>query len=105
MDIQRLRNLTTKKLHTEIGHVYEDLGSLTGGEGLMTLLPRVAEAVTPWLRENVKDARFWDGEYDPTHVGEFDLPVPTEADKKVFVERVMAMPDPLEGKSVGVVAL
>jgi len=101
MDIQRLRNLTTGRLHTEMGHIYEDLGMLTGEEGLMThMLPRAMKAVEPWLRENVKDGRFWDDEYDTTHVGEYDLPVPTEADQKVFLERYAEMPNPLAGKEV-----
>ena len=30
MDIQRLRNLTTGRLHTEMGHIYEDLELITG---------------------------------------------------------------------------
>ena len=35
MDIQRLRNITTCRLHTERGHVYEDLGYIVGDNGLM----------------------------------------------------------------------
>lgn len=67
MNIQRLRNLTTGRLHTEIGHIYEDLGIITGETGLMThMLPRAMRACEPWLREHVTDPRFWDGEYDPT---------------------------------------
>ncbi len=34
-DIQRLRNLTTGILHTEIGHIYEDIESITGAKGVM----------------------------------------------------------------------
>ena len=77
MDIQRLRNLTTGRLHTDISHVYEDLGIITGEAGLMThMLPRAMRAAEPWLREHVTDARFWDEQYDTTHTGEFDLPTP-----------------------------
>lgn len=101
MDIQRLRNLTTGRLHTEIGHVYEDLEIITGERGLMThMLPRAARAVEPWLREHVKDARFWDGEYDPTHTGELALPEPTETDRKAMFDRYAAQPNPLAGKEV-----
>ena len=64
MEIQRLRNLTTGRLHTETNHIYDDLGALTGEKGLMTrMIPRALKAVRPWLREKVLDARFWDGEY------------------------------------------
>ncbi len=88
MDIQRLRNLTTGRLHTDMTHVYEDLETITGEEGLMThMLPNVMTAVAPWLRENVKDERFWDSEYDTTHTGEFELPEPTAAEREAMLER------------------
>lgn len=106
MDIQRLRSLTTGRLHTEMGHIYEDLGAITGEQGLMThMLPRAMMAVEPWLRENVTDQRFWDGEYDTTHTGEIDIPTPTQADRDLMFERYAAQPNPLAGKQViGVVA-
>lgn len=101
MDIQRLRNLTTGRLHTEMGHIYEDLVSITGEEGLMThMLPRAMRAVEPWLREHVKDERFWDGKFDQTHTGEFALPEPTAEDRDAMFERYKAQPNPLEGKTV-----
>lgn len=101
MDIQRLRNLTTRMLHTEMGHIYEDLGTITGEKGLMThMLPRALRAVEPWLREHVTDARFWDGEYDTTHVGEYKLPLPTDADRQAMLNRYLEQPNPLEGKKV-----
>jgi len=101
MDIQRLRNLTTGRLHTEIGHVYEDLGFLTGEDGLMThMLPRAIRAVEPWLREQVTESRFWDEEYDTTHTGDIDLAKPTKEDQKLFFERFAAMPNPLVDKDV-----
>ena len=101
MDIQRLRNLTTGRLHTEMGHIYEDLGTITGESGLMThMLPRVMRAVEPWLREHITDARFWDGAWDRTHTGEIELPQPTEAERAAMLERYLAQPDPLAGKTV-----
>ena len=104
MDIQRLRNLTTGRLHTDIGCIYEDLGIITGETGLMAhMLPRAMRAVEPWLREHITDARFWDGEYDTTHTGEFELPKPTEADQAAMFDRYKEMPNPLAGKKVAVV--
>ena len=101
LDIQRLRNLTTGRLHTEMSHIYEDLGIITGEKGLMThMLPRACRAINSWLRDNVSDPRFWDGKYDTTHVGEFDLPMPTNENRKVFFERLKAMPNPLFEKKV-----
>jgi hypothetical protein len=101
MDIQRLRNLTTGRLHTEIGHVYEDLEKITGQDGLMThMLPRAARAIEPWLKEQVKDSRFWDGEYDVTHTGEYTLTEPSEEDRAKMLELYKEQPNPLEGKEV-----
>ena len=99
MDIQRLRNLTTGKLHTKMSDIYEDLETITGEKGLMThMLPRIVKAITPWLHKNVSNPRFWDGKFDITHIGKFDLPTPTEEDRKVFCKLYKAMPNPLLGK-------
>lgn len=104
MDIQRLRNLTTGRLHTEMEHFYQDLELITGMEGLFThMLPRAWRAIVPWLRENVKDSRFWDDEYDVTHVGEYELPTPTTEERAEMLKRYMAQPDPLAGKPVVIV--
>jgi hypothetical protein len=101
MNIQRLRNLTTGKLHTEMGHIYEDLEWLTGQRGLMThMLPRVLDAVMPWLRQHATCQRLWDGAYDPAHSGDFALPEPTAEDRAAMFSRYAAMPDPLVGKAV-----
>lgn len=101
MDIQRLRNLTTQRLHTKMQHIYEDLGIITGETGLMThMIPRAIRAIEPWLREHVTDPRFWDGAYDTSHVGECDLPTPNDEDRNAMFERFAAMPNPLAGKEV-----
>ncbi|MCP3965612.1 MAG: hypothetical protein GY718_04550 [Lentisphaerae bacterium] len=96
MDIQRLRNLTTGKLHTEIDHIYKDLEMITGEKGLKThMIPRVMKLVEPWLRSHITDQRFWDGEYDTAHIGNYDLPTPTSEDRKAMFERFKKMPNPL----------
>ena len=101
MKIQRLRNLTTGRLHTQIADVYEDLGIITGETGLMThMLPRAMRAVEPWLREKITDVRFWDGEFDQSHTGEIELPMPTEDERKAMFSRYAAQPNPLAGKTV-----
>jgi hypothetical protein len=104
IDIQRLRNLTTGRLHTDIGCFYEDLGWITGQPGLMThMLPRAMRSAEPWLREHVTDPRFWDDEFDQTHTGEIQLPEPSQADRDAMTERYMAQPNSLDGKEVVVV--
>ena len=101
MDIQRLRNLTTGRLHTDIACVYEDLEFITGEKGLMThMLPRASRAIEPWLRKHVTDPRFWEDKYDTTHVGEYDLPEPTIEDRAEMFELYKAQPNPLDGKDV-----
>jgi hypothetical protein len=101
MEIQRLRNLTTGRLHTNMGHIYEDLESITGEKGLMThMLPRALLAVTPWLKQHVTEPRFWDGQFDKTHTGTLALPASSEKDRKAMFDLYSEQPNPLAGKDV-----
>lgn len=101
MDIQRLRNLTTRKLHTDISCVYEDLEWIIGEEGLMThMLPRVLVSVEPWLKQNVTDPRFWEGIRDTTHVGTYELPTPTAEERSQMLSLFLEQPDPLLNRDV-----
>ena len=90
IEVQRLRNLTTGRLHTKMDHIYEDLGLITGQEGLMThMLPNVMKACEPWLRTHVDDPLFWNDEYDINHnpLGVIELPEPTEQDRADMLAR------------------
>jgi len=90
MNIQRLRNLTTDMLHTKMDDIYEDLEYITGQKGLMThMIPRVSEAVRPWLKEHITDKRFWDGKFDITHTGDIDLPIPTTIDRDIMLKNYL----------------
>lgn len=105
MEIQRLRNLTTGILHTEIGHVYEDIEFLTGEKGIMThMLPRANEAMMPILGERLKklenSERFFNGKWDKEHLGEVDLQPFAAHEKAVFWENYRALPSLLEGMKV-----
>jgi len=101
MDIQRVRNLTTSRLHTDIRFLYEDLCFITGINCLMTHeLPNAMRAVLPWLIDHIPDPAFWDNEYNPLHIGEIELPVPSELERQAIVERFNSQPDPLLGKCV-----
>ena len=101
MNNQRIRNLTTLKMHTGIGDIYEDLGFIIGDNGIMThMLPRVCSAITPWLKEQITDPRFWNGEYDPTHEGDTPLRAMTPEESAAALELYAAMPNPLAGKKV-----
>jgi hypothetical protein len=96
MDCQRLRNLTTGRLHTEMDHIYQDLEFIIGEKGLMThMLPRVMDAIEPWLIQQVTEPRFWDGEYDTSHTGFYPLRAMTQEESKNALERYAAMTNPL----------
>lgn len=97
MNIQRLRNLTTGKLHTQMQDIYEDLEFITRGGGIMThMIPRVMQAVKPWLQEQITDERFWDDQYDPSHVGDYPLREMSIEENEAAMKRYKTMPNPLE---------
>ena len=95
MDIQRLRNLTTGRLHTEIGDVYQDIETIVGESGIMThMLPRAARALEPYLRKFALDDAFWFDVYDPTHIGEIDIPPMNNEEREEFWQRYSVLPSP-----------
>ena len=94
MNIQRLRNLTTGRLHTVMGDIYQDIEWLTGSEGIMThQLPNAVDALRPYL-EKYLDGRFFDDQFDTSHIGEVEIPQMDAAEKKEFWERYGALPSP-----------
>ena len=101
MDIQRLRNLTTGRLHTAIRDVYHDIEYITGEEGIMThMLPNAMRAIKWWLRDKVTDQRFWDDQYDVTHKGDYPIDPMTAAEQRVFWSNYSELPSPFAGKEV-----
>ena len=102
--VQRIRNLTTERLHTEIGHIYEDLELLTGMDGIMThMIPNIMRAMNPWLKNAIVEKRFWDMKYDTTHVGTINVNPMTKQEQKEFFDRYAKLPDPLANKKVVVI--
>ncbi len=98
MDIQRLRTLTTNLLHTEVEYVYKDLEMITGQNEVMTHeIPNLLRSIKPWLRRVVTDELFWNNKYDPRHIGEFELPEPTEEDRQEMLKIYNELPDPFFG--------
>lgn len=97
MDIQRLRNLTTLRMHTgKMEHIAEDMEYLTGLTGLRTgagtmaqtdLLNIIRKAMEPFLRAKVRDSKFWEDAVDTTHVGEFDIQPMSAAEREEFQDR------------------
>ena len=106
MDTQRLRNLTTGKLHTKMADIYQDIEFLTGIDGIMThMIPNAMEALNPYLMDKVEDMRFWNDVYDKTHLGSFDIEPMNEEERKRFMNIYNKKPNPLEGKKAIVVAV
>lgn len=85
MDFQRLRSLTTTRLHTDIDHVYKDIETITGVSVMTNQIPSALAAIHPYLRSIVTDERFWKDAYDPSHVGEMDVPPMDERHRKDFL--------------------
>lgn len=97
MNAQRLRNLTTGRLHTKMDDIYADVEFITGEQGVMThMLPNACRAMEPWLREKVTDVRFWDEAFDTTHEGEVDLAPMTDDEREEFWARYLALPSSLD---------
>jgi len=93
MTNQRIRNLTTGKLHSKVEHIYEDVEYITGEKGVMThMLPNAVKAMTPWLQSHIKDARFWNGEYDQSHDGETELQPMNDSERAEFWKAFSALP-------------
>lgn len=85
-------------------HVFEDLAVIVGDPDIQIhMIPRLLGTIEPWLREHATDPRLWDGEYDLSHTGEYELPAPSEKDRGEMLDRFKAMPDPLKDKPVIVV--
>lgn len=98
MDIQRLRNLTTGRLHTEMEDIYEDMEYLIGIPGIMThQLPNVLIAMKPWLKERVLEEKFWEDKYDDTHTGDYEIRVMTKEESGETLKRFSKLKSPLFG--------
>ena len=101
IDNQRLRNLTTGILHTDVDYVYQDLELILGQEGLMThMLPNALKAIIPWLKLNVTEERFWNDEFDTEHTGNYSIPEPTGGERRVMWQEYYSLDCPLFGKNV-----
>lgn len=98
MNIQRLRNLTTQRLHTEMDHVHEDIEYLTK-IGVMThMLPNMIAALTPWLKEKITEEKFWDGKFDKNHVGDIAILPMSDEEQKQVISRYSELPHPFSGR-------
>jgi hypothetical protein len=74
-----------------VEHIYEDIKIIVGQtdkkKGRWGRQPHLYNAIQQYLREKITDARFWDGEYDPSHIGDIDVPTMDEESKKAMWER------------------
>ena len=99
ISVLRLRNLTTGILHTKVEDIYTDLENITGETGLMThMLPRVLNAITPFLKKHITDPIFWNNTFCPELTGEIEIPTPTVEERKIMFNIFKSLPNPLESK-------
>ena len=89
MDIQRLRNLTTGKMHTNINNIKDDITFFVGrGVDSTFLLSRVNDRLIPHLREKLKDEKFWNGKYDPEHTGTIEVSPLTSDEQMILIANI-----------------
>jgi len=87
MDIQRIRNLTTGRLHTKMSDIYEDIEYITGIKGYMTHhLPRAVDCMLPYLKKFAPDVNLWEDEYNPNHQGTIEIPPMDDKSKREFLD-------------------
>ena len=88
LDVQRLRTLTTGRLHTEhLQHCQDDIKAISGVSIPTHEIPNALDALVPYLQGHVTDQKFWDDAHDPLHVGEVDLPEMDEQEAGLFLRR------------------
>src|SRR5690606_34745779 len=86
--VGKLRNITTGRLHTDIGQVYTFIEDYTGEKGIMTHhLPSACPALQEILKRKL-DSSWFDGEWQREGLDtEVDVPDLTEEERKEFWER------------------
>lgn len=98
MDIQRLRNLTTGRLHTKMDDIYQDIEFITGSPGIMThQIPNANRSIEPWLHKKVTDEWFWDDKYDTSHVGDYPIEPMNDQEREEMFKIFSSLPSPLFG--------
>ena len=89
IDAQRLRTLTTGRLHTQhLQHCQDDFKAITGVSVLTHEIPDALDAIQPYLQRHVTDQKFWQDVHDPLHVGEVDVPEMDEEEAGLFIRRM-----------------
>lgn len=88
IDIQRIRNLTTGKLHTSMANVQEDIDWIAGYGTFTHQIPDALKLISPWLMDNLRDPRLFNGKYDPHHLGTLQISCMSDTEKEEFSERM-----------------
>lgn len=101
----KLRNVTSGRLHTSIGDVYEFYTAYCGAEGIMTHhIPSAYKALLPILKNKLSDEWFTD-EWIKTGLEEtVEVPEMTQTEKTTFWESfgvyASAMWDSIKDKTI-----
>jgi len=88
MTNQRLRNLTTGLIHTNIADIKEDVAYFVGAEYTSSaILPKANKALYPFLEARLSDKHFFDKMYDVKHLGNTEVLPLDEVEMKLFIAR------------------
>jgi len=94
-----LLNITTGRLYTDIGEVYDFFNTVIEPGFFTQMLPRASRAIEPILKEKLPADMFGDF-YNP-EIENVDVSFEfTDEDKKRFLSGYLAQPNPLDGKQV-----
>ncbi len=85
MNNQRLRNLTTSRLHTCIDDVYEDIKLLTGVCIMTHQIPEMLELLQPYLKDRLSDVRFFDEKLDLYHIGHTNIEPMSDREESFYL--------------------
>ncbi len=101
MDAQRLRQLTSGVLHTDMRHVLQDLAWFTNlGEPMTHQLPNVLDAVKPYLLQQLEELGekrdFVTPDYRPDIVGEVNIRPLKTGEAAAVLMRFGEMESPLQ---------
>ena len=91
MKYQRIRNLTTGLMHTNIRDIKEDIAYLVGAKYTSSAtISKSNKALYPFLEARLSDRRFFNKTHDEEHTGDIEILPLDEVEMKLFVSRYKA---------------
>jgi hypothetical protein len=85
MDIQRLRNLTTKKIHTNHLDMHQDIEIISRYYIFDHQTYAALDAIQSFLMKNITDDKFFENKVDKSHNGCYDIPSMNDEERQEFL--------------------